>query len=269
MKFWGVRGSLPGCNKDQQQIGGHTSCVSITSGQDIWIFDAGTGLVNLGKWLLETSFRRVHIFISHAHFDHILGLPFFKPMWDGTFDIHLYCGPICGVKNLQELLVDRIFKPPFFPVYFKDLRANIHLHDLTEGQEIPLERAHLKTLPLNHPGSALGYRLEHQGKVFCYLTDMEHKGDTPQKDLVDFSHGADLAVYDATFTDDEYERHIGWGHSTWQQGIKLAKAAQIKSLAFYHHAYFHSDDQMLAIEKEAQSQWPGAFVARQNFERAL
>lgn len=267
--FWGVRGSSPGCNKDQQQVGGHTSCVSVELPDRLVIFDGGTGLTNLGQWVINTQYRRLDLFLSHGHFDHILGLPFFKPFWEKDFTIHLYSGPLCNAHSLEDFVKNRLFCHPLFPVSFDQLKASIFFHDIQGGEAYSFDTFYIKTLELNHPGVSLGFRVESQEKSMCYLSDMEHAKDNPHKDIVAFAKNTDLLIYDATYTDEEYVHHQGWGHSTWQEGIKLAKASTAFRLALYHHDASHADDHMQEIEVQAQNLFPNCFVARQDMKIIL
>lgn len=267
--FWGVRGSTPGCNMNQQAVGGHTSCVSLECDQGFIIIDGGSGLVNLGDWLLTSRHRLLHIFMSHVHLDHVLGLPFFKPFWHDDFTIHLYAGPLCESPSLQHFFKHILFKHPLFPVIHDNLKASIHFH--TVGLENSLKDVPLSvdTISLNHPGGALGYRFSHNNISMSYLSDMEHTTPTPDADLIKFVHKTDLIIYDATYTDEEYEKFKGWGHSTWQEGIKLAQLSQSKQVAFFHHAPHHTDDDLNHIEKCAKHIFPSSFVARQGLKVIL
>lgn len=265
--FWGVRGSIPCSGPDYRRVGGHTSCVSASFDNTLVIFDAGTGMRDLGLWLKNEKphIKTIHLFLSHAHYDHIIGFPFFGPIWDPSVHLNIYAtimGPMGGIHHFFQ---HHLFQPPFFPVQLSQLQATFTFHDISDGDHLTiLPHVGVDVFPLNHPGGASGFRLQVNKKVMCYVSDTEHEPTKgPSKTILNAIKDADLIVYDTSFTDEEYVHFQGWGHSTWQEGVRLCLDAGVKRMALYHHDPSHTDTLMDAIELKAQSLFPGAFVARQ------
>ncbi len=267
LTFWGTRGSIACASPFYIKYGGHTSCVSLYNQGKLIIFDAGSGLYDLGVWIQQSGVKidQVDLLLTHFHYDHAMGLPFFAPLWDPSFHLTVhYAGATPEKGKLKEFISKILFSPPSFPIPFQKVPAQI------DFKEYPLEssftvNSDIKIMPcaLNHPGNATGYRLEGFNKVISYITDTEHVVGTPDEKVLKLMHQADLAIYDATYTDEEFKDKEGWGHSTWQEGIRLAKQAQVKQLAFFHHAPDHTDDILTALEQKAQKLWPSCFMAKQ------
>jgi phosphoribosyl 1,2-cyclic phosphodiesterase len=171
-------------------------------------------------------------------------------------------GPMGGIHHFFQ---HHLFQPPFFPVQLSQLQATFTFHDISDGDHLTiLPHVGVDVFPLNHPGGASGFRLQVNKKVMCYVSDTEHEPTKgPSKTILNAIKDADLIVYDTSFTDEEYVHFQGWGHSTWQEGVRLCLDAGVKRMALYHHDPSHTDTVMDAIELKAQSLFPGAFVARQ------
>lgn len=265
VKFWGVRGSIACPSAKYVAYGGNTSCVEVALGGKRIIFDCGTGLRNLGHYFMRKNARHAYILLSHSHWDHINGFPFFTPAFrpDCNFTImagHLYDKNV-GVRDVMAGQMTQ----PMFPVPIDAMQANLEFEDFSAGDEVKLDRnIKIRTCRLNHPDNATGYRLEYQGASLCYVTDTEHVIGEPDQNILSLIQGADLVIYDSTYTDKEFEHKMGWGHSTWQEGVRLCQAANAKRLAIFHHDPDHEDGFMEQLEAEAQYTWPGAFVAREN-----
>jgi phosphoribosyl 1,2-cyclic phosphodiesterase len=258
--FWGTRGSLPMNTPQHRLFGGNTSCISLAHGGDSVIFDAGSGLIHLGNELMAQGQREIDICFSHFHSDHICGLPFFKPLFEPTCRVRLH-----SFGESDAALPDAIgnyLSRPIFPIGIDDFCAEIAFihHDGRAQIELGALRVNAQEIP--HPGGAHALKAMAGDKCFVYATDTEHTPDAPNQQLIDFMRDADLAVYDCTFDDGEFRERQGWGHSTWQEGLRLAEAAEVKSFGIFHHDPERSDDALLAIEKAAQDRLPQSFVAR-------
>lgn len=268
--FWGVRGSIACPGPETVRYGGNTSCVEIRCGEALFILDAGTGLRPLGRKLAGEGPLDADLFLSHTHFDHISGLPFFAPVFLPSNRFRFWAGhlkpqglEICDV--LCEMMT-----PPLFPVPIEIFKADIAYRDFRSGDTLnPRPGVTLRTAPLNHPNGATGYRFEHDGRSVCYVTDTEHSGTGPDPVIAELIAGSDLVIYDATYTDEEYPRFRNWGHSTWQEGVRLCEAAGAGRLAIFHHDPSHDDVAMDAIAAAAESRRPGTLVAREGMTVAI
>lgn len=267
LEFWGVRGSIACPSPAHVKYGGNTSCLEVNVGERRLILDAGTGLRELGNQFLSDDVRRATLLLTHTHWDHINGFPFFKPayMVGHRFQImagHLEAG---GVRNV----LSGQMAGPTFPVPLETMRAELEFEDFAAGDSFRLGAISVRTAPLNHPNGATGYRIEFAGKALCYVTDTEHVLGAPDQRVLGLIEGADLVVYDCTYTDEEFDGHAGWGHSTWQEAIRLCTAARAKRLAIFHHDPDHGDEFMETVEREARQAWEGAFVARERMRVKL
>lgn len=261
--FWGVRGSIACGGAAFSGMGGNTSCVVLEDGETAVILDAGTGLRAFAETWTKRCNHRAAMLITHAHMDHVIGLPFFRPFYCPSQTFDLYCGPLAGALGLKDAL-KKLMQAPLFPVPLEVAKANLAFHDLAEGESFsPLPGVEVQTRPLNHPGGATGYRIEIGGKVIAYVTDTEHFADRMDPNVLDLMAGADLAIYDAMYTPEQYPDHVGWGHSTWEAGVAAARAAGAKSLALFHHEPDADDATLAAIEAKAQAVWPHVFMARE------
>ena len=265
--FWGVRGSIPCCGAEYLRVGGNSSCVSVLVKDKIIIFDAGTGIRDLGHWLEERpDIKEAHLFLSHAHYDHIIGFPFFRPLWRDDFKVTVYATVLGKYGGTKSFFQSRIFGDPFFPVSLDMLKCDLSFQDCQNGDILSLDshgQAEVFVGKLNHPGGASGFRLTHQGKSVAYVSDTEHEDDPSNTQVLELIHKTNLVIYDATFTDEEYPRFKGWGHSTWQEGMRLCQQHGVQQMAIYHHDPSHTDDVIEKIEIEAKKSWSGLFVARQ------
>jgi phosphoribosyl 1,2-cyclic phosphodiesterase len=294
VKFWGVRGSIPSPGKDTTEVGGNTSCVEVRTDDGILIiFDAGTGIRKLGLSLLKETFstggKVGHLFFSHTHWDHIQGFPFFapafigikdelkRPVKDQTNTFHLY-----GAKKVFERLENTLkgqMEYQYFPIELDSMGSIIYFHEI---QETPLRLGKNIITPrhLNHPNGVLSFRVENEtgDKVVVYATDTEHYQDGELDiNVLKIADHANIFIYDAMYTPEEYagnpDTHqgskIGWGHSTWLEGTRLAKAAHVKQLVLFHHDPDHSDVFLLDIEKQAQMHFPNVILAVEGLELEL
>lgn len=263
VRFWGVRGSIACAGHDFERYGGNTSCVEIRCGGRVLVFDAGTGIRALGAALKAEEPVDLDLFLSHSHFDHIVGIPFFGCLFKAENKVRLWAGHLLPERTLKDML-DKMMAAPLFPVPPEIFAAQASYLDFRAGESFePRPGIRIVTAPLNHPNHATGYRIEFAGKSICYVTDTEHKPGQPDQHVLDLIRGADIAIYDATYTDEEYPRYIGWGHSTWQEGVRLAEAAGVKRLVIFHHDPGHDDDAMDRIAEAAEKARPGTLVARE------
>jgi phosphoribosyl 1,2-cyclic phosphodiesterase len=263
VKFWGVRGSIASPGPRTIRYGGNTSCLEIRCGARLLIFDAGTGLRELGGALVADGAVDADLYLTHTHFDHICGLPFFAPLYVPDNRIRLAAGHLLPDNHLENVLVEMMMAP-LFPIPPAAFKADVTFRDFTAGDvQDAGDGIVIRTAPLNHPNNATGYRIEYGGSAICYVTDTEHEGGKQDGNIVDLVRDTDLFIYDATYTDEEFAAFRGYGHSTWQEGVRLADAAGAKTLVIFHHEPGRDDDGMDAIAAAAEQVRPGTVVARE------
>jgi phosphoribosyl 1,2-cyclic phosphodiesterase len=262
--FWGVRGTCPASGENKNKYGGHTPCSSVeTSDGSILIIDAGTGIKELGDKLIGDRGDKtlgVHIFLTHFHLDHIMGLPFFGPLYSPDVRLAFYCDclPDETERHLSGLMGRR-----YFPVSFKETQAVKVFHQVPkEGFEIGGNL--VSYCPLNHPQGSVAYKIQGEHETIVIATDTEHPQQGIDQKLADFAAGSDIFVYDATYTPTEYRSgRIGWGHSTWLEGTKLAKEAGVKKLFLSHLNPDHKDSQIDEIISLAREEFVETYGARE------
>jgi phosphoribosyl 1,2-cyclic phosphodiesterase len=258
--FWGVRGSIAAPGPATAQVGGNTSCVEVRCGEQLFVLDAGTGLRGLGDELLRRGEKSAELLLSHLHWDHIQGLPFFAPLYVPGVQLSL-TGPAWGQGGLEGSL-RRQMAAPNFPVELGDVGARLGLTELRHGSLLERGDVRVRAAKLNHPGGVLGYRLEHDGHSLVYATDTEHF-ECIDPALYDLARGADLLIYDAQYSPEEYPSKVGWGHSTYEAAVALAKAAGVRRLALFHHDPRRNDDGVRELEERAQAAFRDCFAARE------
>ncbi len=268
--FWGTRGSLATPDIQCGKAGGNTICVEVECGENIIICDAGTGIRSLGgKIISERKYKNINLLLSHAHYDHIEGIPFFAPMSSSDYSVDIRCGKLDGAENTFEV-VSNFMRRPYFPVGPEIFMSKTKFHLLEENQSFDISpEIHVKTIPLVHPGGATAYRIEYDNKSFAYVTDTEHSAGETNYDIVEFIDGADLFIYDASLSDDELPDFEGFGHSTWQEGLRMAQSANVKRYFAFHHMPFRCDNALDEIEREINAQMPGSGVAREGYSVVL
>ena len=233
-------------------------------GSDILILDAGTGIRSLGYTLAKSPNREIDILLSHLHIDHVIGLPFFAPLFAKDQVVRLWAGnllPDCTVENA----VRKLMAFPLFPLKPEALQAKLEFRDFRAGDTIDLRPGvTLRTAPLNHPGGATAYRIDcGTDRSIAYVTDTEI-GDGPiDPVLLSLTKNVELVIVDASYTDEELPSHAGWGHSSWQQAIRLANEANAGKLCLFHHDPEHNDAFMDLVAAAAESARPGTIVARE------
>ncbi|MGV3526723.1 MAG: MBL fold metallo-hydrolase [Candidatus Sericytochromatia bacterium] len=262
IKFWGVRGSIPTPWSEAMQVGGNTSCVQVlTDSDELLVLDAGTGIRMLGKALIEAGehrSRRVHLLLSHTHWDHIQGLPFFGLA--NYPDNHLVVYGANKAERTLEEVVRAQMDSAYFPVSLAEVGAQIDFQPVPEG-DFQIGRVQIRAAVFNHPGGVYGYRLCVDGQVLVYATDMEYTPQSLDQRLIDFAQGADLLIYDAQYTSAELETKTGWGHSSPQAAAALAQAAGVKKLYLFSHDPDHSDADLVRMAAEAQTHFPQTYLA--------
>lgn len=269
VKFWGVRGSIACPSPSHIIYGGNTSCVELNLDGRVIILDAGTGIRRLGHDLIRRGLASADILLSHTHWDHINGFPFFAPAYRKAYSFRICAGHLKGQGGVGSVLA-RQMADPIFPVPMSVMQAQLSFEDFTMGEELSLGGGvSVRTAPLHHPHGAAGYRVEYRGRSVAYVTDTEHVVGQPDERVLSLIEGADLVIYDSTYTDEEFSAKIGWGHSTWEEGLRLARAAAARRLAVFHHDPDHEDGFMAELEKAARRQWEGTLVARDEMELSL
>jgi phosphoribosyl 1,2-cyclic phosphodiesterase len=254
-------------------VGGNTSCVEVRCKQTLLVLDAGTGLRRLGDWLTTRGDTvRAHLLFSHVHWDHIQGLPFFGPIYRPETQLTLYGAPEGG--SLREILESQM-QSPTFPVSLAQAPAAIAYHTIEPRGPLAIGSLQVTAAPLRHPNGVLAFRVECEGRSVVYATDTEHDPNGAIDDtLVELARRADLLIYDAQYTPEEYDGTVGfprrgWGHSTWAEGVRVARAADVGRLILFHHEPSHDDAQVAAIEQAAARELPGTVAAREGMSIAL
>ena len=263
VKFWGVRGSIACPSPNHIKYGGNTSCLEVTAGDRRLVLDAGTGIRGLGQTFLKDDVSQIHLLLTHTHWDHINGFPFFVPAYDPRRSLHIMAGHLRGGEGIQNVLAAQMDNP-MFPVPLSAMQAKMRFEDFDAGMEFNIyDDVHVRTAALNHPNGATGYRIEHNGHSICYVTDTEHVPGKMDQNVLGLIEGADVVIYDSTYTEEEFPNRIGWGHSTWNEGVKLCKEAGAKSMAIFHHDPEHDDEFMDQLGEDAYKEWDGTFVAKE------
>jgi phosphoribosyl 1,2-cyclic phosphodiesterase len=252
---WGARGSIPVSGREYVRYGGDTACLQVTTGDGrTVVIDAGTGARRLGRRLVDQGVTTLSLLFTHAHWDHLLGLPFFAPLYREGTRIELFGAPMAQTSVRD--MVSHTMKPPYFPVRVEDLAADMAYQgsctDLFRIGTLAVE-----PFPLSHPNGGLGYKLVEDGKTFVFLTDNElghvHEGGLSVERYAAVCAGADLLVHDAEYTPEEAEKKRTWGHSSYLQAVELALAAGVQALGLFHHNHERSDAEVDAIVDRCRS----------------
>ncbi len=290
-RFWGVRGSYPTPGSHTLRHGGNTACVEVQAGMHTIILDAGSGIIRLGEDLL----RRVNggdsldlaLFITHGHSDHLVGFPFFAPLFDPRTNLHLF-GPSLGERTIEEIVTPFV-SPPYFPVDMRKLPSQRAFRTITDEQYIAWgadERAPLmksghasrnggygkevRIVPCftrHHPtDGAVIYRIEYAGRRLVYATDVEWSHGC-ERDFLEFIEGADVLIHDAQYTSHDYQQlKQGFGHSTIEMATEAAATAQVRQLVLFHHEPTYDDNKLDTMEMEARARFPQTCSAYEGLE---
>ena len=275
VRFWGTRGSIPSPGEQTVRYGGNTPCVEVRpDDSSLIILDAGTGIRPLGERLIASPGSvSACIAITHPHWDHIQGFPFFRPLFAPGNALTII-GPETPATPLRKIFSD-VMNKTYFPVKLDELRASITFRPIGE-EAVGFGSTTIRSCYVNHPFLTLGYRIEAGGKSLVYVSDNEpfrtnggdtesgvapvtigkyrsHTGD-PDEHLIRFVEGADLLIHDATFTPDEYEQHIGWGHADYRFALHVAGRAGVRELILFHHHFIHSDEEIDRILDQCRAE---------------
>lgn len=262
-RFWGVRGSLPAAGAHTVRYGGNTPCLEVRAADRTFIVDMGSGLRALGE-SIGFGPHVATVLMTHYHYDHVQGLPFFGPMYNPKNRFEIY-GPLYEGGHVRDVLAGQMTRP-YFPVGLEVIRAALDFRDVGPDQVLQFGEARVSTAALNHPGGSLGYRFEADGKALVYCTDVEHDGGKQDEQLIHFARNADVFILDAMYTPDEYLGKVGgskkgFGHATWEFAVSAAQRAGVKHLVLCHHDPARSDDALDAILAQARQGFPRSTAA--------
>ncbi len=265
LRLWGTRGSLPIPGPATVRYGGDTICFELIVGGRRVVVDCGSGARALGRQLMAEGPLDFDILFTHSHLDHVCGLPFFKPAYHPGFHVRLWAGHLKDADAHREA-IERLMSPPLFPVKPTALTGCRFRH-FHAGETVALPTGLVvETIALNHPGGSTGYRFSHDGAVVCIITDHEHGVPAIDEAVAAFVQGADVMLYDAAYTDADYHHHRGWGHSTWEEGMRLARRAGVALPVMIHHDIYRNDDELDEIQRAARRLFPDVTAG---FDRML
>jgi len=265
--FWGVRGSIACPGPETVRYGGNTPCVEMQVGGERLIFDGGTGLRVLGQHILTQKLPTTgHLFFTHSHWDHIQGFPFFVPAFIQGNKFQIYGAVSPNGATIKQRLNDQMLHPNF-PVPLQIMSAQLEFNDVKVGESLQIGEITVENAMLQHPGEAIGYRVCWRDFAVAYITDTEHFEDRLDPNVQKLARNADVMIYDATYTNAEYyapnASKKGWGHSTWEEAVKAAQAANVKKLVIFHHDPLHNDDFLDAVGESVKEAFPDSLMARE------
>jgi phosphoribosyl 1,2-cyclic phosphodiesterase len=263
LKFWGVRGSIPTPKRENLGYGGNTACLEIRSANnEIVVCDAGTGIRELGDALTQHAQGaglKLHIFLTHYHWDHIQGLPLFAPLFQAQNEITFYASERLGA--IQKHLGGQM-STPFFPVMLDEIPARIQFVEM-DARSVAVGDLRVSGFPMHHPQGANGFRIESPAGAIVYASDLEPGNAELDHMVRDTAAGAQTLIYDAQYTPEEYSSHLGWGHSHWREAAAVASDARVKELILFHHDPRHDDGMVTQIQNEARRLFERTTAARE------
>ena len=250
INIWGARGSIPSPSPETIQYGGNTSCVQVTHKNEFIVLDAGSGIRRLNQ-TIPANISRIDILLTHLHMDHIMGLGFFKPLYNPNMKINIW-GPTSTKASLNARLT-RYLSPPLFPVRLNELPCQLQLMEINHST-FEIGSLKIKSAYVCHPGPTVGYRIENENSVLCYLPDHEPilgSANFPKEPEwtsgYDLAKNADLLIHDAQYTKSEYQPRVGWGHSAMKNTLQFAEMTNVKKLLFFHHDPTHTDQELQTL----------------------
>lgn len=254
IRCWGSRGSIPVSGLNYLKYGGDTTCMEIrTQNDEIIIIDAGSGIRRLGNRLIQENRKRCSLLFTHTHWDHILGFPFFKPIYKKGMEINI--SGCSFVEDSIKKMLSKAMSPPNFPVDFDDVNAQFHFQPACKS-DFFIDSVSVSSIFLSHPNQGLGYKFTESGRSFVFLTDNElahrHHGGLDFEDYLEFSTGADLLIHDAEYTEKEYPATKTWGHSLYKDALKLAMTAGVKKFGLFHHNQERFDNEVDAMVEDCR-----------------
>ena len=270
IKFYGTRGSIPVSDPGFMEFGGNTTCVFISGideGAGAIIMDAGTGIRNLGKDILERKIDindNISLGFTHFHWDHIQGFPFFAPAYNPDSIIQISTAGKREVHNLKDIFSTQM-QSIYFPVQLENMGAQITFQKYDTDEIVGEKGAIVSTVDVNHPGGCIGVRFRFKQKSVVFCTDTEHPNGIDEN-VIKLSMNADVLIHDGQYTDEELKKHKGWGHSSYSQAIEVAEICNVKQLIITHHDPDHDDEFLKAMEKKCKERFRNLVFARDNYE---
>lgn len=244
------------------EYGRNTICVEVICGNRIIVFDAGSGLTRLGASMMDRGVKNFDLFLSHAHYDHVEGIPFFQPFYEKAFSVNVWSGRLKGIEMTREI-VDGLMREPYFPIRQEKFQARLHYRQIEDYQRIDLgDGIHITTTRLHHPGGATGYRVDYAGKSFAFITDTTYAPNQRDNDIVAFLERVDLFAYDCSYIDEEFPKFASFGHSTWEEASRLRQASGAKRMMGLHHMPFRNDEALKKIGDRLLEDDPHCQIAK-------
>jgi len=274
---WGARGSIPVSGPEYLQYGGDTTCLEIrTKNDELIVVDAGSSIRRLGNKLRAEKRHEFTMIFTHAHWDHLMGFPFFKPIYSSKSRITVRGCPFA--QATVKDMISHIMSPPYFPVNFEDIRADISYQGECK-ESFTVDSVTVTPIPISHPNQGLGYKFVEDGRTFVFITDNELAFTHPEglafEDYRSFCHHADVLIHDAEYTEEDYTKTKSWGHSTYRDALQLALEAQVGRFGLFHHNQDRTDQEIDRIVQDCRTMCDEAdssldcFAVSQNMEITL